>query len=131
MKNLHQNKKLIIIFFSLLPLPPPHPPQNLPFSHHRSKSRSVDHGLAAPFANLDSLRSTVEGRFDSVERLSKGLFFIDLSSSLTFVSSHSPNFDFTSTSLITDKLKGSLPAIPTTIYTVNACFKIQNYKIIE
>lgn len=40
---------------------------------YRSKSRSVDHGLAAPFANLDSLRSTVEGRFDSVERLSKGL----------------------------------------------------------
>lgn len=44
------------------------------FNHHRSKSRSVDHGLAAPFANLDSLRSTVEGRFDSVERLSKGLY---------------------------------------------------------
>lgn len=39
----------------------------------RSKSRSVDHGLAAPF-DLDSLRSKVEGRFDSVERLSKGLF---------------------------------------------------------
>lgn len=38
----------------------------------RSKSRSVDHGLAAPF-DLDSLRSKVEGRFDSVERLSKGL----------------------------------------------------------
>ncbi|XP_031635684.1 oxidation resistance protein 1 isoform X5 [Contarinia nasturtii] len=54
----------------------------------RSKSRSVDHGLAAPFANLDSLRSTVEGRFDSVERLSK------------------------------EKLKGSLPSIPTTTYTV-------------
>ncbi|XP_031635692.1 oxidation resistance protein 1 isoform X13 [Contarinia nasturtii] len=54
----------------------------------QSKSRSVDHGLAAPFANLDSLRSTVEGRFDSVERLSK------------------------------EKLKGSLPSIPTTTYTV-------------
>ncbi|XP_055302096.1 oxidation resistance protein 1 isoform X7 [Sitodiplosis mosellana] len=54
----------------------------------RSKSRSVDHGLAAPFANLDSLRSTVEGRFDSVERLSK------------------------------EKLKGSLPSIPTTTYMV-------------
>lgn len=38
----------------------------------RSKSRSVDHGLAAPY-DLDSLRSKVEGRFDSVERLSKGL----------------------------------------------------------
>lgn len=44
------------------------------FFFYRSKSRSVDHGLAAPFANLDSLRSTVEGRFDSVERLSKGLY---------------------------------------------------------
>ncbi|XP_055302119.1 oxidation resistance protein 1 isoform X17 [Sitodiplosis mosellana] len=54
----------------------------------QSKSRSVDHGLAAPFANLDSLRSTVEGRFDSVERLSK------------------------------EKLKGSLPSIPTTTYMV-------------
>lgn len=42
--------------------------------YRRSKSRSVDHGLAAPF-DLDSLRSKVEGRFDSVERLSKGLFF--------------------------------------------------------
>lgn len=38
---------------------------------YRSKSRSVDHGLAAPY-DLDSLRSKVEGRFDSVERLSKG-----------------------------------------------------------
>lgn len=35
----------------------------------------MDHGLAAPF-DLDSLRSKVEGRFDSVERLSKGLFSI-------------------------------------------------------
>ncbi|XP_049306473.1 nuclear receptor coactivator 7 isoform X11 [Bactrocera dorsalis] len=34
----------------------------------RSKSRSVDHGLAAPF-DLDSLRSKVEGRFESVDRL--------------------------------------------------------------
>nr|XP_013098309.1 unnamed protein product [Stomoxys calcitrans] len=36
---------------------------------NRSKSRSVDHGLAAPF-DLDSLRSKVEGRFESVDRLS-------------------------------------------------------------
>ncbi|XP_038119561.1 uncharacterized protein LOC6051066 isoform X16 [Culex quinquefasciatus] len=36
----------------------------------RSKSRSVDHGLAAPF-DLDSLRSKVEGRFESIDRLSK------------------------------------------------------------
>ncbi|XP_055685642.1 nuclear receptor coactivator 7 isoform X6 [Lutzomyia longipalpis] len=35
----------------------------------RSKSRSVDHGLA-PF-DLDSLKSKVEGRIDSVERLSR------------------------------------------------------------
>lgn len=39
----------------------------------RSKSRSVDHGLAAPY-DLDSLRSKVEGRFDSVERLSRGKY---------------------------------------------------------
>lgn len=49
---------------------------------YRSKSRSVDHGLAAPFANLDSLRSTVEGRFDSVERLSKGLYFRNVSATI-------------------------------------------------
>ncbi|EDX11698.1 GD19630 [Drosophila simulans] len=34
-----------------------------------SKSRSVDHGLAAPF-DLDSLRSKVEQRFESVDKLS-------------------------------------------------------------
>uniref|UniRef100_A0A336KNU1 CSON013901 protein n=1 Tax=Culicoides sonorensis TaxID=179676 RepID=A0A336KNU1_CULSO len=34
----------------------------------RSKSRSVDHGLATPF-DLDSLRSKVEGRFESIDRL--------------------------------------------------------------
>ncbi|XP_026324089.1 nuclear receptor coactivator 7 isoform X5 [Hyposmocoma kahamanoa] len=33
----------------------------------RSKSRSVDHGLAAPF-DLEALRSKVEGRFDAVHR---------------------------------------------------------------
>ncbi|XP_035772820.1 uncharacterized protein LOC118456292 isoform X18 [Anopheles albimanus] len=42
-------------------------PDNL---KQRSKSRSVDHGLAAPF-DLDSLRSKVEGRFESIDRLSK------------------------------------------------------------
>ncbi|XP_050351824.1 oxidation resistance protein 1 isoform X8 [Nymphalis io] len=35
--------------------------------HWQSKSRSVDHGFAAPF-DLDSLRSKVEGRFDAVNR---------------------------------------------------------------
>lgn len=54
----------------------------------RSKSRSVDHGLAQPFANLDSLRSTVEGRFDSVERLSKGSCF-DLKLYVRIFSYHS------------------------------------------
>jgi hypothetical protein len=33
----------------------------------RSKSRSVDHGLSPPF-DLDSLRSKVESRFESVGR---------------------------------------------------------------
>lgn len=37
------------------------------FHNYRSKSRSVDHGLA-PY-DLDHLKSTVEGRIDSVERL--------------------------------------------------------------
>ncbi|XP_050351794.1 oxidation resistance protein 1 isoform X5 [Nymphalis io] len=36
-------------------------------AYKRSKSRSVDHGFAAPF-DLDSLRSKVEGRFDAVNR---------------------------------------------------------------
>ncbi|XP_072935793.1 nuclear receptor coactivator 7 isoform X6 [Epargyreus clarus] len=36
-------------------------------SYKRSKSRSVDHGFAAPF-DLDSLRSKVEGRFDAIHR---------------------------------------------------------------
>lgn len=35
-----------------------------------SKSRSVDHGLSAPFVDLDSLREKVEGRFESIDRLS-------------------------------------------------------------
>ncbi|XP_052737375.1 nuclear receptor coactivator 7 isoform X8 [Bicyclus anynana] len=35
--------------------------------HWQSKSRSVDHGFAAPF-DLDTLRSKVEGRFDAVHR---------------------------------------------------------------
>ncbi|XP_011203801.2 oxidation resistance protein 1 isoform X23 [Bactrocera dorsalis] len=53
----------------------------------RSKSRSVDHGLAAPF-DLDSLRSKVEGRFESVDRLTN------------------------------ERKKSSLPTIPTKSYTV-------------
>ncbi|XP_055853150.1 nuclear receptor coactivator 7 isoform X23 [Episyrphus balteatus] len=53
----------------------------------RSKSRSVDHGLAAPF-DLDSLRSKVEGRFESVDRLTN------------------------------ERKKSSLPSIPTVTYTV-------------
>uniref|UniRef100_A0ABD2XDM0 Oxidation resistance protein 1 n=1 Tax=Trichogramma kaykai TaxID=54128 RepID=A0ABD2XDM0_9HYME len=36
----------------------------------RSKSRSVDHGFAAPF-DLDSLRNKVEGRFESIDKLSR------------------------------------------------------------
>ncbi|XP_062126817.1 oxidation resistance protein 1 isoform X25 [Drosophila sulfurigaster albostrigata] len=43
---------------------------NLAIPVRRSKSRSVDHGLAAPF-DLDSLRSKVEQRFESVDKLSK------------------------------------------------------------
>ncbi|XP_076666761.1 TLD domain-containing protein mustard isoform X10 [Andrena cerasifolii] len=35
-----------------------------------SKSRSVDHGFTTPF-DLDSLRNKVEGRFESVDKLSK------------------------------------------------------------
>ncbi|XP_069963636.1 nuclear receptor coactivator 7 isoform X18 [Bactrocera oleae] len=53
----------------------------------QSKSRSVDHGLAAPF-DLDSLRSKVEGRFESVDRLTN------------------------------ERKKSSLPTIPTKSYTV-------------
>lgn len=56
--------------------------------NRRSKSRSVDHGLAAPF-DLDTLRSKVEGRFESIDRLSKG-----------------------------DDKKKSLPTIATITYTV-------------
>ncbi|XP_046805364.1 nuclear receptor coactivator 7 isoform X1 [Lucilia cuprina] len=60
---------------------------NLSIPVRRSKSRSVDHGLAAPF-DLDSLRSKVEGRFESVDRLSN------------------------------ERKKSSLPTIPTVNYTV-------------
>ncbi|XP_050068139.1 nuclear receptor coactivator 7 isoform X15 [Anopheles maculipalpis] len=60
-------------------------PDNL---KQRSKSRSVDHGLAAPF-DLDSLRSKVEGRFESIDRLSKD-----------------------------GEKKRSMPTIPTITYTV-------------
>lgn len=50
---------------------------NFYLSLYRSKSRSVDHGLSAPFVDLDSLRSKVEGRFESIDRLSsRGDFFL-------------------------------------------------------
>ncbi|XP_025419082.1 oxidation resistance protein 1 isoform X3 [Sipha flava] len=39
--------------------------------YKRGKSRSVDHGLSSPF-DLDSLRSKVEGRFESVDKLNRG-----------------------------------------------------------
>ncbi|XP_023247916.1 oxidation resistance protein 1 isoform X9 [Copidosoma floridanum] len=39
-------------------------------SYFRSKSRSVDHGLTTPF-DLDLLRNKVEGRFESIEKLSR------------------------------------------------------------
>ncbi|XP_018403939.1 PREDICTED: oxidation resistance protein 1 isoform X4 [Cyphomyrmex costatus] len=42
----------------------------VPESVSRSKSRSVDHGFTAPF-DLDALRNKIEGRFESVEKLSK------------------------------------------------------------
>ncbi|XP_076164479.1 TLD domain-containing protein mustard isoform X3 [Ptiloglossa arizonensis] len=42
----------------------------VPDSVGRSKSRSVDHGFTTPF-DLDSLRNKVEGRFESVDKLSK------------------------------------------------------------
>ncbi|XP_043671034.1 uncharacterized protein LOC122630527 isoform X4 [Vespula pensylvanica] len=42
----------------------------VPDSVSRSKSRSVDHGFTAPF-DLDTLRNKVEGRFESVDKLSK------------------------------------------------------------
>ncbi|XP_071629962.1 nuclear receptor coactivator 7 isoform X5 [Temnothorax longispinosus] len=44
--------------------------ENLSASYFRSKSRSVDHGFTAPF-DLDALRNKVEGRFESVDKLSK------------------------------------------------------------
>ncbi|XP_076234385.1 TLD domain-containing protein mustard isoform X3 [Calliopsis andreniformis] len=44
--------------------------ENLTASYFRSKSRSVDHGFTTPF-DLDSLRNKVEGRFESIEKLSK------------------------------------------------------------
>ncbi|KAL6258073.1 hypothetical protein P5V15_009989, partial [Pogonomyrmex californicus] len=42
----------------------------VPDSVSRSKSRSVDHGFTTPF-DLDALRNKVEGRFESVDKLSK------------------------------------------------------------
>ncbi|KAL5288990.1 hypothetical protein ACFFRR_009285 [Megaselia abdita] len=60
---------------------------NLTFNQRRSKSRSVDHGLSAPF-DIDALRSKVEGRFESIDRLNN------------------------------EKKKSSLVQIPTTSYVV-------------
>ncbi|KAK0096493.1 hypothetical protein PV326_005325 [Microctonus aethiopoides] len=45
--------------------------ENLTASFFRSKSRSVDHGFTTPY-DLESLRSKVEGRFESVDKLSRG-----------------------------------------------------------
>ncbi|XP_063973683.1 nuclear receptor coactivator 7 isoform X4 [Diachasmimorpha longicaudata] len=44
--------------------------ENLTASFFRSKSRSVDHGFSTPY-DLESLRSKVEGRFESVDKLSR------------------------------------------------------------
>ncbi|XP_033227948.1 oxidation resistance protein 1 isoform X3 [Belonocnema kinseyi] len=44
--------------------------ENLTATYFRSKSRSVDHGFTAPF-DLDSLRNKVEGRFESIDKLSR------------------------------------------------------------
>ncbi|XP_011313375.1 oxidation resistance protein 1 isoform X3 [Fopius arisanus] len=44
--------------------------ENLAASFFRSKSRSVDHGFSTPY-DLESLRSKVEGRFESVDKLSR------------------------------------------------------------
>lgn len=41
----------------------------------RSKSRSVDHGFSTPY-DLESLRSKVEGRFESVDKLSRGKYIM-------------------------------------------------------
>ncbi|XP_018045795.1 PREDICTED: oxidation resistance protein 1 isoform X3 [Atta colombica] len=43
---------------------------NIFIPESRSKSRSVDHGFTAPF-DLDALRNKVEGRFESVDKLSR------------------------------------------------------------
>ncbi|XP_014298007.1 nuclear receptor coactivator 7 isoform X3 [Microplitis demolitor] len=44
--------------------------ENLATSFFRSKSRSVDHGFTTPY-DLESLRSKVESRFESVDKLSR------------------------------------------------------------
>ncbi|XP_076760220.1 TLD domain-containing protein mustard isoform X8 [Xylocopa sonorina] len=44
--------------------------ENLTGSYFRSKSRSVDHGFAAPF-DWDSSKNKVEGRFESVDEFTK------------------------------------------------------------
>ncbi|XP_051158882.1 oxidation resistance protein 1 isoform X4 [Leptopilina boulardi] len=44
--------------------------ENLTATYFRSKSRSVDHGFTTPF-DLDSLRNKVEGRFESIDKVSR------------------------------------------------------------
>lgn len=44
--------------------------ENLTSTYFRSKSRSVDHGFTTPF-DLDSLRNKVEGRFESIDKVSR------------------------------------------------------------
>uniref|UniRef100_A0A8D8UG31 Oxidation resistance protein 1 n=1 Tax=Cacopsylla melanoneura TaxID=428564 RepID=A0A8D8UG31_9HEMI len=69
---------------------------NIPYT--RNKSRSVDHGFASPF-DLDSLRSKVEGRFESVDKLHK-------------------DGDTASKENIAGKMQKSSEPIKTTTYTV-------------
>ncbi|XP_067014093.2 oxidation resistance protein 1 isoform X2 [Anabrus simplex] len=71
----------------------------------RSKSRSVDHGFSAPF-DLDSLRSKVEGRFESVDRLSRD--------------SDGGSKEGLGTALAEKKSGKGTPPINTTTYTVAA-----------
>uniref|UniRef100_A0A8D8VQ92 Oxidation resistance protein 1 n=1 Tax=Cacopsylla melanoneura TaxID=428564 RepID=A0A8D8VQ92_9HEMI len=70
----------------------------VPDSWPRNKSRSVDHGFASPF-DLDSLRSKVEGRFESVDKLHK-------------------DGDTASKENIAGKMQKSSEPIKTTTYTV-------------
>ncbi|XP_011066408.1 PREDICTED: oxidation resistance protein 1 [Acromyrmex echinatior] len=49
----------------------------------QSKSRSVDHGFTAPF-DLDALRNKVEGRFESVDKLSRGCSDLEMLMAMKF-----------------------------------------------